>query len=253
MICFSADKRDAIKEKESCKSPVRLLSVSPQKRKYDPDQTKYKFTNCSKVLVTKNLAFPWVGSSDANKELKVQQIYDKSMSGDIVSIKAKVKNETVYSSDMQKDLKKCDIVLADVTAAILGTIWVDTIPMINIQQSYVWSNLKVGFIKRKCLNGTTNSAVSVCEDVALSVESSTSEEQLKPKERETKDVNGRIVAVDINKCFVCISCKNRMGADNNGSKFVQCSSCKLRMLKENMDSIVSGSVIIVERNVRIGF
>ena len=37
-ICFSPEKRDAIKEKEECKSPVRLLNVSPQKRKFEPPQ-----------------------------------------------------------------------------------------------------------------------------------------------------------------------------------------------------------------------
>ena len=36
-ICFSPEKRDAIKEKEECKSPVQLLHVSPQKQKFEPD------------------------------------------------------------------------------------------------------------------------------------------------------------------------------------------------------------------------
>ena len=89
-ICFSPEKRDAIKEKEECKSPVRLLNVSPQKRKFEPDSTEYKLTNQSKVMVTKNLTFPWADLLTPNKQLTVQDIYDTMTTGDIVSVKAKV-------------------------------------------------------------------------------------------------------------------------------------------------------------------
>jgi hypothetical protein len=88
-VCFSPDKRDAIKEKEECKSPVRLLNVSPQKRKFEPDATEYKLTHQSKVVVTKNLSFPWADLLASNKKLTVRNIHETMMTGDIVSIKAK--------------------------------------------------------------------------------------------------------------------------------------------------------------------
>jgi hypothetical protein len=254
-VCFSPDKRDAIKEKEECKSPVRLLNVSPQKRKFEPDSTEYKLTNQSKIMVTKNLTFPWADMSELNKQLTVQDVYDTMTTGDIVSVKAKVvwkgEMETVYSRSMRKELTKCEIVLADSTGAIIATVWEDTIPHVCDQKSYVWSNLKVGFYKRKCLNGTKDCTVTICEDISLSVESSAASEQLKPKKKETEDVTGRIVAVDVNKFFLCMNCKNRLAsADDSDAEgeFIDCSPCKLRMLKENLDSTVSGSVIIVDES-----
>lgn len=59
VCCFSPNQRDDIKEKELNKSPIRLMNVSPQKRKYVPDTTEYPFNNYSKITVFKNLAFPW--------------------------------------------------------------------------------------------------------------------------------------------------------------------------------------------------
>ena len=129
----------------------------------------------------------------------------------------------------------------------MATIWEDTIPHVCDQKSYLWSNFKVGFFRRKCLNGTKDCLVTVCEDVSLSADSLASSEQLKPKEKEKQDVTGRIVAVDVNKFFFCMNCKNRLAAtDESDGQFVECSACKLRMLKENLDSTVSGSVIIVD-------
>ncbi len=252
-ICFSPEKREAIKEKEECKSPVRLLNVSPQKRKFEPDSTEYKLTNQSKIKVTKNLTFPWADLLASNKQVTVQDVYDTMTTGDIVSIKAEVvwkgKMETVYSRSMRKELTKCEIVLADFTGAITATIWEDTIPHVCDQKSYEWSNLKVGFFKRKCLNGTKDCVVTICEDISLSVESSAASEQLKPKEKETQDVTGRIVAVDVTKFFLCLNCKIRLAAtDESDGEFVECSPCKLRMLKENLDSTVSGSIIIVDES-----
>ena len=252
-VCFSPEKRDAIKEKEECKSPVRLLNISPQKRKFEPDTTEYKLTNQSKIMVTKNLTFPWANMAEFSKELAIQDIYDKMTTGDIVSIKAKVvwkgDTEIVYSRSMRKELTKCEMVLADSTGAITATVWEDTIPHVHDQKSYVWSNLKVGFFKRKCLNGTKDCVVTVCEDIRLSVESSAASEQLMPKEKTQQDVTGRIVAVDVTKSLLCMNCKSRLATTGESDgEFADCSGCKLRMLKENLDSTVSGSVIIVDEN-----
>ena len=143
-ICFSPEKRDAIKEE--CKSPVQLLNVSPQKRKFEPDSTEYKLTNQSKVMVTKNLMFPWADLLTPNKQLTVQDICDTMTAGDIVSVKAKVvwkrEMETVYSRSMRKEL----IVLADFTGAIMATIWEDTIPHVCDQKT-----LRLGFLEENAL------------------------------------------------------------------------------------------------------
>jgi hypothetical protein len=116
-------------------------------------------------------------------------------------------------------------VLADSTGAIIA-IWEDTIPHVCDQKSYVWSNLKVGFYKRKCLNGTKDCTVTICKDISLSVKSSAASEQLKSKKKETQDVTGRIMAVDINKFFLCMNCKNRLASPDNSDadgELIDCS------------------------------
>ena len=150
---------------------------------------------------------------------------------------------------MQKELKKCDIVLADDTGAISATIWESLIPLVEDQQSYLFSSLKVGYFRRRCLNATVDSKIAKCEaDVSLSTESITAAEQLKPVERKTQDVSGRIAAVDISKCHVCLSCKSRITPEEKGSEFVQCSSCNLKVLKENLACSVSASLLIVNES-----
>ena len=44
-----------------------------------------------------------------------------------------------------------------------------------------------------------------------------------------------------------MNCKGRLVVTDE-SEFVECSACKLRMLKENLDSTVSGSIIIVDES-----
>lgn len=257
VVCFSSDKYDGIKEKEQCKSPVRLQNVSPQKRKYEPDSTEYKMNNYSKIMVTKNLSFPWrdiPGGSGTEKEVSVREIVNSCFNGDTVMIKAKVvwkgDSEIVFSRTMKKEITKCDIVVADSTGAIPATVWNDMIPNISNEKSYVFSEVRVSFFKRKYLSATQDCKANICEDISLSEESLAAAEQLKPKKKEIEDVNGKILAIDISKFYVCINCKNRMADEDDGneSQFVECSSCKLSMLKQNMTSAVSGSVMIVDQD-----
>ena len=62
VVCFSPDKRESIKEKETSKAAVRILNVSPQKRKFQPNTIEYKMGGRSKVVTTKNIPFAWVES-----------------------------------------------------------------------------------------------------------------------------------------------------------------------------------------------
>ena len=52
VMCFSPSKRESIKEKQIAKTPVRILNVSPQKRKFQSDSIEYKMSGKSKVVNT---------------------------------------------------------------------------------------------------------------------------------------------------------------------------------------------------------
>ena len=47
VVCFSAQKRDDVHKQES-KTPVKLLNVSPQKRKFDPNTQEYRLKTTRK-------------------------------------------------------------------------------------------------------------------------------------------------------------------------------------------------------------
>ena len=70
VICFSPDKRDQLKEKENSKTPVTLINVSPQKRKYKLHQTEYKMNQYSSIVVKKNLAKVWKSPRVFNVRVK---------------------------------------------------------------------------------------------------------------------------------------------------------------------------------------
>lgn len=145
VVCFIPDKLDEVKEKQDSKAAVRLLSLSPQKRKYEPDSTEYRFNNYSKVIATKNLSFPWKDISGELSNASVKKILDDSMNGDIVSVKAKVVSKsdvyTVYSHKMKKELRKCDLIIVDSTSAIPVTLWEDMIDKVEQEKSYLFGEL----------------------------------------------------------------------------------------------------------------
>ena len=55
VVCFKPDKWETLKQKEAAKSPVRIVSVSLQKRKYEPDTMEYEMGTKSKVINTTNM------------------------------------------------------------------------------------------------------------------------------------------------------------------------------------------------------
>lgn len=135
-----------MKKKENSKSAVHLTSVSPQKRKYEPDTTEYRLNNYFKVMVTKNLSFPWNNITGRLSNASVKKILDNSMNGDIVSVKAKVVSkslvDTVYSHNIRKQLRKCKLVIVNSTTAILLTVWEDMIDKVENGKSYLFSELQ---------------------------------------------------------------------------------------------------------------
>lgn len=73
-----------MKEKENSKAAVHLTSLSPQKHKYEPDNTEYRFNDYSKVMATKNLPFPWNNISGGLSNALVKNILDNSKNGNNV-------------------------------------------------------------------------------------------------------------------------------------------------------------------------
>ena len=110
------------------------------------------------------------------------------------------------------------------------------------------TNFKVNYFNNKHLSVTSNLAAVSCEDIILSSQCLENAEQLKPRVKEIHNINGRILAVDITKSYVCVNCnKNIVPADiDANSQFVDCSTCKLSMLKNDISSTVSRNIVIVD-------
>ena len=59
VACFTADKRDFLKRKEGSKTPALLVNVSPQKRKFKPDENEYTMGKHARIMDAKNVSFQW--------------------------------------------------------------------------------------------------------------------------------------------------------------------------------------------------
>ena len=66
-----------------------------------------------------------------------------------VKLCPKSETQTVFSHAFKKDLKKCQLVIADQTGAIPITIWEDMISQVEKDNSYIFSNVKVSFYRVK--------------------------------------------------------------------------------------------------------
>ena len=87
------------------------MNVSPQKRKYVPDTTEYRFNNYSKITVVKNLAFPWKDiSKETSNGTTVKDILNETEEGQYISVKAKVmfkgESETIFYHTEQQPKEK---------------------------------------------------------------------------------------------------------------------------------------------------
>ena len=81
-------------------------------------------------------------------------------------------------------------------------------------------NLMMSNLINKYLNGTLESVVSECKLVDLPDEIRQAAKALKPKAKETKHVNGRIVGADIIISLVCMNCKKRMEGLDDANRFI---------------------------------
>ena len=214
VVCFSPEKRESFKEKETAKSPVQILSVSPQKRRYQPDTVEYKMSGKSRVVNARNVSFPWAEVSAENpKEVSISDINSSSNAGNFALLKAYVFTkgvvETVYSNAVRKSLNMCNLVLADATGAIRGTIWQSMIDQVADGVSYAFEKFKINFFNHKYLNGTTDSEITETKVIEVPQEIIAAAEELLPKAKETKEVNGRIIGIDLAISLVCISRQKR--------------------------------------------
>ena len=258
VVCFSPDKRESIKEKETSKTPVRILNVSPQKRKFQLNTIEYKMGGRSKVVTMKNIPFAWVES--VVKKQKRVSIGDIVSSGgnldDLVSVNAMVyfkgERQSVYSHAMRKSLTTCNLVIADETAAIRASVWESMIDEVVQGQSYEFQKFKINFFNNKYLNGTPELKLCECKVVELPAEISEAAEAMKPKTKVKKQTNGRIVGADVNICLVCMNCKKGVENVDHGNKFIDCEHCKLSMLKDFLKPTITANLVLIDEDGGLG-
>ena len=197
VVCFSPDKRQDIKENEEKKSPVKIYNVSPKKRKFDPENIEYIMNNRSKVI---SISFPCSEPVGAQGPLSISDLRESSLTGDVVSVEAKViwkgQTERIYSHALRKGLDKCQLILADASAAIEATIWENMVPNVSEGESYVFEKFKVAYFNKKFVNGTSESLIKDTNIVELPPEVSAAAEEMIPKTKEAENVTGRVLAVE---------------------------------------------------------
>ena len=175
--------------------PVSLLDISPQKRKYQPDETEYKINTHSHVVPKRNLSFQWK-SSLVSELQKLEDVNGRAENtcikvGDIVRVTAKVVSksvvETAFSNKMNKILTKCDIIISNSTNTMRLTLWEQEIEMVELNLSYNCTYLRLCHFNGKYIE--------------LSQKSRTTVAYLKPKKKEAHEIDGCAVAVDIEKQY----------------------------------------------------
>lgn len=253
VVCFSPDKHKKVKDQQNLKTPVRLLTVSPQKSRFQPDVEEYKLYNFSQVQEAKNLSFRWKDvTGQVAKDPSLQQILQHSTVGDTVSVKARVLSKgettTVTSRSTGKEVKKCELVVSDGTAVIAATIWEDVIETITQGQAYVFGDVRVGYFNKTYLQCAQSSTISPCnEEIKISEAMALEAEKLKPKETESEEIEGRILAADITKLYVCVNCNGRIAADeDNDPEMVKCTSCKQMMLVSLLSATLSANFLLAD-------
>ena len=253
VVCFSPEKISTLKTKEERKLSVRLVNVSPQKRRYEPDSTEYTMGKYSRVEEPKNLSFEWKtcnSGHESNTVLSVEEVISSVNSGETVTVKGKVlfksQTQTVFSGRQNKELKKCDVILADASSPVVVTVWEDKISEIQEGGSYLVVESRVNFFNQKYLNVTKNTRLqSIEENLELPAEILTAAEALKLKPKSTNHFVGIILGVDVTRSFICVNCKLRIKEENVGAgAVVKCGLCNINMLKLTTKALVTASLLV---------
>lgn len=69
----------------------------------------------------------------------------------------------------------------------------------------------MGYFNKTYLQCAQSSTISPSnEEIMISEAMALEAEKLKPKERESEEIEGRILAADISKLYVCVNCNGRI-------------------------------------------
>lgn len=249
VVCFNANKHDEVKQQEKSKLPVHLSNMSPQKRRYG-EGIEYKMSKFSRLTPAKNLPFQWKEWAQSSQGT-IKEILENKSNGEIVSLKAKALSKSdvssVHSHVMKKELAKCDVIVADGYGAITVTLWEDQIEQVFVDRSFYFQGLKVNCFNKKQLSSTKCTKIDICDDIAVSPESSGAAEELKPREKSKKSINGTVFAADVRKSFICINCKSKIG-DIDEKSALKCPNCNLKMRKTDMICSSTANIIIRNEN-----
>ena len=104
VVCYNANRRTDLKERQTSKSPTRLVNVSPQKRSIS-NELEFKMNKYSKIQEERSITFPWKNIKAEKVSDEISSIFDvlhKRENGDFVNVKVHVGSkslpETVHSS-----------------------------------------------------------------------------------------------------------------------------------------------------------
>ena len=149
-------------------------------------------------------------------------------------------------------MKKRDIVIADDSEVMIICVWESQVDQLEVMASYLFTDVKVCFFKKKYLNCTPKTVISVLpdeEDIWLTVAIKTKAELLVEEQNVINVVQGTIVSADTSLSYSCLNCKKRIIIDEmTKSQVVPCTFCKLSSLKRNLPMNLSANVVIRESN-----
>ena len=162
----------------------------------------------------KNLSFPWAISSKISN-INIEGILsDKIRIGEEATVTTKVlwKSEayTVYSNTLEKELHRCDVIIADCSGAMFLSIWEDCIKEIKVREQYLFVSLELNFFTKKYLNFSKSSTMTTLPTEQLDIPDDIKHqvELLKPAPEVIESIQGRVLAIDVKKLSVCPVCKS---------------------------------------------
>jgi DNA-directed RNA polymerase subunit RPC12/RpoP/RNAse (barnase) inhibitor barstar len=148
---------------------------------------------------------------------------------------------------MEKILQKRDLIVADPTGAMFLSLWDGLVDQVEIQRLYLFTNVKVAFFKKRFLNTTSKSVISVLEEsIGLPRKVEERVKILEMPDNNIEKFRGKILSAEVSQTFVCINCKGRIHEDliNNAKSVVKCQQCNLSTLKKNMTNHMMANIII---------
>ena len=132
--------------------------------------------------------------------------------------------------------------VADLSGAIVITLWEENISKVSVNKSYCFYEMVVNSFNKKHLNSNNGSSIITCDDLVVPEEVKDIAEQMATNEKSCETIAGRILAVSIKRLYTCVNCKCKMA--DNGKTVLKCSKCKWAIRKADMASCMTSSVVI---------